>query len=361
MTSNTNARYLPTTGFALAGAALAVAGVLAAPASAQANELNALVWCDHLDADLIRPFEEEHGVRVNLQEYEGTGTALSMINQSRPGDWDVFVVDSSDVRRVVEAGILAELDPDDFPLDDIHDGLDLEELHRIDGAWYAVPEKFGYNTVAFNSDRVDIEDMRDIDSLWSEKYRDRIAVYDYYLPVMAQVAVAIGIDPADMNADHLPEIREALLELKDNAAMVADVVSSQTALATGEVDIVAGGGEFAVSVLAEERPELDWVLPEQGGIRWMQAIGVFADSERQDLATAFVQHVMSPEGQAAIATSDCYWGMPTNSQAALSDEEKEILRWDEQPDFIANSFAYPVVTSEFDRQMQDVWADFLAH
>ena len=68
------------------------------------QELNALVWCDHTDPELIRPFEEAHDVRVNLKEYEGTGTALSIIEQSQPGDWDVLVVDGIDVPRVVEAG-----------------------------------------------------------------------------------------------------------------------------------------------------------------------------------------------------------------------------------------------------------------
>lgn len=343
------------------GAALALGGLLAVGGNAQAGQLNVLAWCDHLDAELVRPFEQEHGVTVNMREYEGTGTALAMIEQSRPGDWDVFVVDSTDVRRVVEAGILAELDPADFPLEDMHDGLQIEDLHTVDGRWYAVPEKFGYNTVAFDRNRVDVADMRDVDAMWDAKYADRIAVYDYYLPVIAQVAVSLGISPAEMSEDDLPAIREKLFELKDNAAMVADIVSAQTALATGEVDIVFGGGEFAVSVLAEERPELDWVLPEQGGIRWMQAVGVFDDSERQELATQFIQHILSPEGQAALATSDCFWGMPANSQAALSGEQKRILRWDEQPEFIANSFAYPVVTDAFDQALQDVWADFLAH
>ena len=70
----------------LAGTA---AGLVTGPAAAQ-EELNALVWCDHTDPELIRPFEEAHNVTVNLREYEGTGTALSLIEQSQPGDWDVL-------------------------------------------------------------------------------------------------------------------------------------------------------------------------------------------------------------------------------------------------------------------------------
>ena len=58
-----------------------------------AEELNALVWCDHADDALIKPFEDKHGVKVNLREYEGTGAALALLEQSRPGDWDVLVID----------------------------------------------------------------------------------------------------------------------------------------------------------------------------------------------------------------------------------------------------------------------------
>ena len=40
-------------------AALAGSTMLAAPVAAQ--ELNALVWCDHTDDALIKPFEEKLG------------------------------------------------------------------------------------------------------------------------------------------------------------------------------------------------------------------------------------------------------------------------------------------------------------
>ena len=50
---------------ALAGAI----ALLALPVAAQ--ELNALVWCDHTDPALIEPFEEAHDVKVNLQGVRG--------------------------------------------------------------------------------------------------------------------------------------------------------------------------------------------------------------------------------------------------------------------------------------------------
>lgn len=325
------------------------------------EELNALVWCDHTDPALLRPFEEANDVRINLREYEGTGTALAMLEQSQPGDWDVFVVDSVDVPRVVEAGYLAELNPDDYPWDDIFPQLHAPELHYVDGKLYAVPEKFGYNTVAFNHEAVPLEAMRKASAMWDPAYADRIAIYDYYIPVMGMVAVGLGMKPSDISMETLPMIQEKLFEMKDLAAMVGDVVSVQTALATGEVDIIVGGGEYAVAGLHAENPALDWVLPDEGGVRWMQAIGVFADSTRKPLAERFVQYILSPEGQARLATSSCYWAMPANLQATLGDQEKTILRWDEQPTFIENSYPYYVPGPELDAAMLDVWTAFLQH
>jgi spermidine/putrescine transport system substrate-binding protein len=350
------------------GIGLVVGGVLAvtvaacgtdAGEEAAPEELNALVWCDHTDPELLAPFEEEHGVTVNVRDYDGTGVALGILEQSQPGEWDVFVVDSVDVPRVAEAGLLAELDPDDYPWDDFFEPVRMPELHYVDDVLYAVPEKFGYNTIAFNNDAVDVDAMRDLERLWDPEFAGRIAIYDYYIPVMELVGVSLGITPQDLTADDLPAIEERLLELKEQAASVGDVVAVQTALATGEVDIVVGGGEYVTGVLHAEDPAMDWTLPEQGGIRWQQAIGVLADSAHPELATEFVQYIVSPEGQARLATSSCYWAMPANSQATLSDAEKDILRWDEQPAFVDNSYPYFIPDAELDAMMLDVWTRFL--
>jgi spermidine/putrescine transport system substrate-binding protein len=347
-----------------AGGALALAGLAvgSGPASA-AEELNALVWCDHTDPALIQPFEEAHDVKVNLKEYEGTGTALAIVEQSQPGDWDVFVVDGVDVPRVVEAGLLAELPPDQLPLDDVFEAVQMRDVTFRDGKMYSIMEKFGYNVVSYNSTKVDPADMRDLNSLWSDKYKGRIAVYDYYIPIMDLVALELGMKPTDINESTLPQIRDALFALKDNSVMVGEVVSSTTALATGEADILVGGGEWAVAVLLADNPDLDWVLPDQGGILWSQSIGVFKDSKKQDLALEFVKYIMSPEGQARLATSSCFWGMPANRKAGdvLTDEQKRGLRWDEQGGFLAKSHRYFIPGADLDAKMLDVWTEFLQH
>ena len=332
----------------------------ATPVSAQ-DSLNALVWCDHTDPALIAPFEARFGVTVKLKEYEGTAAGLAILDQSQPGDWDVMVIDSVDVPRAVAAGKLAELPADRLPTADFFPELVMAANNVVGGKTYAVTEKFGYNTISFDKSKVDPADMDDMAMLTSGKYDGKIGIYDYYLPVLGLVALGQGMHTADITAATLPSLKEPLMALRRASKQVSDVVSSQTALATGDVDIIVGGGEWLTAVLAAENPNLDWTIPKQGGLRWAQSIGVVAGTTKPDLALEFVQYIVSPEGQAALAQSSCYWGMPANAKAGdiLTPAAKAVLRWDMQPDYLARAQLYPIPDAATDTAMQDMWTAML--
>lgn len=340
---------------------LSAGALLALVAPADAQELNALVWCDHADPALVQPFEEKFGVKVNLKEYEGTAAGLTLLEQSRPGDWDVLVIDAVDVGRAVEGGFLAEMPADQLPTADFFPEVVMAENNVIDGKTYAVTEKFGYNTVAFDKSKVDPADMEDMAALTGGKYDGRIAIYDYYLPVIGLVALGQGLATAEITADTLASLKDPLMALRKSARQVSDVVSAQTALATGDVDIVFGGGEWLTAVLAAENANLDWTIPKQGGLRWAQSIGVVAGSQQPELALEFVKYIVSPEGQARLATASCYWGMPANARTgdALTDEQKAVLRWDQQAEFLSRAQLYPIPDAALDTAMQDMWTEML--
>src|SRR5687768_2985659 len=99
-------------GIAMAVGLLALMGLSAAPPALAAEELNLLAWCDHSDPNLLKPFEEANNVKINVKEYEGSGTGLALVEQSQPGDWDLMVIDSVDVRRGVEKNMFEPLPED---------------------------------------------------------------------------------------------------------------------------------------------------------------------------------------------------------------------------------------------------------
>ena len=346
---------------ARAGLAIALMGSIAALSHAALAEgtLNVLTWCDHEDPALLQPFEQANGVKVNFKDIDSTAAALAVLGQSKPGDWDVLVVDETDTGRLAKMNLLAPLDAKDYPFADIPPEIANPKLTSLNGTLYTVPEKFGYNTVAYNKTAVDPKAMTDINAIWDPKYKGRVAIYDYYVPEIQYVAIALGKDPTAITEADLPAIKQKLIALKANSAMVGDVTTVQQALASGSVDILVGGGEWVTAGIAKDNPNLDYVIPTQGGIRWQQGLGIFASSKNKDLAKKFVQYIVSPEGQGKLATSSCYWGMPANTKAVLSEDQKAILRWSDQPGYIKTSYPYLQMTPALDKQLQALWAEVL--
>ncbi len=103
----------------------------------------------------------------------------------------------------------------------------------VDGKLYTIPEKFGYNTVAYNKAAVDPQAMTDINAIWDPKYKGRVAMYDYYVPMIEYVAIALGKKPADLTEADLPAIKDKLIALKANSTMIGDVVTVQQASGLG--------------------------------------------------------------------------------------------------------------------------------
>jgi spermidine/putrescine transport system substrate-binding protein len=260
-------------------------------------------------------------------------------------------------RNGVERGLFAPLPEEELPLEDMYPQVRLDQFTTADGKRYAITESSATTRSASTG-------TRSTSRTWGRSApirstRAGLPSTIYYLPVIGMAALATGRKTADLTADDLPAIKDVLLQWKANARLVGEVTASQTALATGEADILVGGGEWVTAVLAAENPALDFSIPEEGGILWSQSLAMFTDSENQDLALNFIQYVMSPEGQARLATSSCYWGMPANAKAALTDEQKVVLRFDEQPEFLERAQLYPAPDEALDKKMQDLWTDML--
>jgi spermidine/putrescine transport system substrate-binding protein len=125
------------------------------------------------------------------------------------------------------------------------------------------------------------------------------------------------------------------------------------------VDVLVGGGEFVTAGISKENPALDFTVPQEGGVLWAQTLAMFAQSQKKELALKFVQYIMSPEGQTRLATASCFWGMPANKKAALSDEQKKVLHFDKQPEYLARAQLAPAPDAELDKKMQDLWTEVL--
>ena len=159
------------------------------------GKLNALLR-DHTDAALIEPLIKIYDVKVNQRAYEGTVATFAVLEQSHPGSWDVLVIDGSNVFQAVDAGLMAPLPANQMPIGHQLPEVVMSDNNASDDVMYAIAAKFGYNTISYNATKVDNADKNDMSKVWSDKYKDRIAICDCDLPVMGVAAMANGSETA---------------------------------------------------------------------------------------------------------------------------------------------------------------------
>ena len=121
---------------------------------------------------------------------------FAMLEQSHPGSWDVLVIDGSNVFQAVDTGLMAPLPADKIPIGDQLPEIAMSDNNASDDVMYAIAAKFGYNTISYNATKVDNADKNYMSKVWSDKYKDRIAICDCDLPVMGVAAMANGIETA---------------------------------------------------------------------------------------------------------------------------------------------------------------------
>lgn len=344
-------------------AGLAATSSLLNPSFARASgTLNFLTWCDHVDPRMVALYEGKTGNSVQSKIYEGTGAALSIKDQSSKGDWDLFCVDFQDTPIVAGKGYLAELDDSRVPWDKIFPAIrNQPHSYSADGKLYGIPTKFGYYGLAYNKDKVDPADARTAEIMWNEKYKGRIAVYDYYLPIIQLVGLSQGLRPQDITVENLPSnIREPLLKLKPQTRVVGDIVTVLNALHGGSTDMIIGGAEWLVALDMANNPALDFITFDEGALMWNEALSIFADARNPEASWAFIEAALSPEGQRFISTSECAWANPVRMDAALTAEEAGILRWEEQAKVLERAIPSSLAGDELDYAMLDLWQEFLA-
>ena len=175
--------------------------------------------------------------------------------------------------------------------------------------------------------------------------------------------VIAALADADLTHDMDGQFQGAFAELQGNVNQTMAVLrQTMQNILTAAGTITGNSGELssAANQLAR-RTEQQAASLEETAAALEEITTTVKDSTKRDLAIKFVQYIMSPEGQARLATSSCYWGMPANAKAGeqLNDQQKTALRWDKQPEYLKNTQLYPVANADLDAAMQDVWTEML--
>lgn len=255
------------------------------------GSLNLYNWTDYISPELLKRFESETGITVNLDNFDSNETMLSKL-QAGGANYDVVVPSDYMVAQMIELGLLQEMDFASFP-----NGGNIKpnfmDVYFDPGRVYSSPYMYGTTGVAYDPTKTGGEltswtDFFDADSPVAGK----IGTLNDQIEVVHAALRAVGSQPCSTDrADYL-KVEELLNTWKPSVAVInSDGVIGR--IGSGEQDMhMMWNGAFTRA--EADRPELEYLYPIEGLNLWSDNFAVPVGAQNVDNAKIFINWMMDP-------------------------------------------------------------------
>lgn len=305
----------------IAAAALVAAGLIgaqAAPAAAQETLTIATFGGSFLEAVEkchIPPFTEATGAKVQTVLGNSVQHAASVRAMGATSDYDVVYIDDSAAMQLKVEGLTHPLD-----------STAISSSAELDPRAYGPDNAFvvfmtGATAIAYNPEMVD-EAPDSWKDLFAEDMKGQVAIGDVTGTSGWQFLLAVN----KMNGGTLDDITpgiEAITPLaKDSVVLYTQADQLLALFARGEIAMAPWYPDRAGSAADEGLP-IAIAYPEEGAVGIRPTLLIPEGSGKKDLATQFVDMVLSKSVQECFAENK-YAG-PINVKAELSEKAAAIV------------------------------------
>ena len=337
--------------------ATAAAATFALANSSLAAEIRVLNWQGYGtdEAWSLEQFEEATGIEV-VHEYFNSEQEMLTKLRTNPGAFDVVLINSAFTRQAAEEGLIQAIDTSSMKnVADLAPGLGDNANLVFDGEAYGVAWVWGLTSFAVDTSAFD-ELPDTIEALWSPDNAGRVGWRDDAVEAAMLAAIATGQDinmPEDLEA-----IRERLRALK---SQIRTFWSSENewnqAVAAKEFDLATYWSGSASRSKTNYGLPVEFIIPKEGAIGWLDGLSIAADSENIDEAKQFIDWMIDPDfyipwdtnvGAPASANAEANAGLPDDAfnRTVMGDSEK-----------LANVQVMGPMAEELREQLLEIWQE----
>lgn len=282
---------------------------------ASAGELNIFVWTEYVPDSVIKAFEDETGIKVNVSTYSSNEDMLAKVKSESAGAYDIVLPSDYMVEQMIGQDMLAELDFEKLPnFKNIGDSF--KNPAYDPGNKYSVPYLGGACAIAVNKDKVDKE-IKSYADLFDPSLEGKLVVLDDFRAVIGITNKACGYDLNETDKTKLDETGNKLMELKKNVVLY-DSDSPKSALISGDCDAgMIWSAEIALAM--EEVPSIEVVYPTEGALIFQDNWCVTKEAKNYDNAMAFIDYMMKPESMVMVLEEFPYMCANTEAVKMMGD------------------------------------------
>ncbi|GJL82245.1 MAG: spermidine/putrescine ABC transporter substrate-binding protein [marine bacterium B5-7] len=275
---------------AASGGILAVAMLGVASTAQAAGELNLYNWGDYINPELLKKFEAQYDVKVNLDTYGTNEEMLAKIQAGATGYDIVFPsVHMHDI--MFKLGLLWESKINEHPDFKNIDPDFIRAQTDPQGSW-CLPYAWGTVGIVYN--KTIVPEITGWDDFFAipDQYGGKITMLDDLREVLGVGLIMNGHSVNSRDRAEIEQARDYILERKDKiSAFTYDVIPL---VQSG--DIAASHWYVGAMYTVFEDPErLAYVVPKEGATMYQEDMCVLKSAPNKENAKLFLEFYLQPE------------------------------------------------------------------
>jgi spermidine/putrescine transport system substrate-binding protein len=304
---------------AVASAAASAAGS-AAPSAAPAvafptpngGELNLYNWTDYISPELLKRFESETGIKVNLDNYDSNETMLAKL-QAGGANYDVIVPSDYMVKQMIELKLLEEVDPSTFP-NGQYIKPEFLNVYFDQGRKYTAPYMYGTTGIAYDPTKTTGPVTSWVDFFAKDNVAaGKVGTLNDQVEVIHAALRAVGSKPCSTDKADYIKVEALLNDWKPNVAVInSDGVIGRMASGEQTMHMMWNGAFHRAKA---DNPGLEYVYPTEGLNLWQDNFAVPVGAQNLDNAKIFINWMMDPKNIAEATNFVGYNNGITGSDA----------------------------------------------
>ena len=301
---------------------------------AVAGELNVAHWPLYIDRakgghrPTLEAFEKEYGIQVDYRErindnQQFFASLAPILEQGRDTGWDLIALSDWVVGLMREAGWIEALHPDELP--HVQDNLlaAFRDPPYDPSNAHSVPWQGGVTGIAYDPTKTGFE-IRRFEDLWDDRLAGHVGMMTEMVDTMSLTLLMLGIEPVDATVDDVQRATDRLAEQRDaglvRAYLGQDYIEELVAGNTW-ASMAWSGDVFYYKYLGGA-PDLEFVVPEEGGMLWVTPLEIPAKAQHPADAHLFMDWFYRPE--IAVQVTDWVLYMtPVNGVQDLMRQKAE--------------------------------------
>lgn len=273
----------------------------AAFAAASAPVLRILAWEGYADKDVVTAFEQRFAARVEVTVVDSDDVMWHKINANGGADFDVFAVNTAEMVRYRDAGLLAPINPEHVPnlgrqLPRFREPRQLPAIFSR-GQRYAVP--YTYAEMGLIYDRKTFPTPPDsIHALWDPRWKGRVLAYDGGTHNFSLAAIKAGNrSPFRIDDSQWRALSADLIALRRNAlGFYTQLDDSLKQYSNGgAVLMFANYGAQQVHLFREAGLDVGYSIPREGALAWLDCWVITTASRQRALAAQWINYTLEAD------------------------------------------------------------------